>query len=352
METGFTRWIDALKSIPEFQEEVEALQLKFKCYPPQATYQQQTDYLTQFQVAVNAVDKKIRDWLKKEFPSETGQNGLFRDSGGNTVGFGVDYNQPCYKGLDPWLNECVRPTPHGGYPGAQWGFDTSVQGQLSKLCPALVRAYHLCKEEKERKRKLAEEAKKKEEEETRRYNEAQAKRIQREQEYFEANKLKQVNHWINALLKELVYLSPEGKPTYNSIKWGAETYRPFELIRKQVERQIHSVQKANEFSLLVKEEAEKTWKRLIEKSVEELKPTLTLHYFPIRVEDGVRRPAEWKPDFNLNTMAKVEAHYGKVIAEAARKRAWAETEEQRKTLLNQERKKESIVVEEPLFREV
>ncbi len=144
-------YLQGLDTIPPFKEEVQGLRAKYKVGVTQEFYNE-----------FCLLKAKIVSWLKKEYTMEVNDKELFRDNGKNLAGpCVIDNNAPQNIGLDAWLNAELRPSPHGGYPGAQWYYDTSNTGVLTRTVPALVQAYHLCV----KKKKETEETRKKQDNE-------------------------------------------------------------------------------------------------------------------------------------------------------------------------------------------
>ena len=326
METGFSKWIDSLKSIPEFKEEVETLQDKYSKYPQHTGrhdavyYKNQSDYLLQFQLEVNALDAKIRDWLKKEFPSEVNSKKLFWADGYYPYGGTPVENF----GLDKWIQKMCRPADHGGYPGAQWNYDTSVPGQLTKLSSALSQAYSTCRAANEEsiKKEEAEKQKRKEEQEKWR-NQKEAtmqknwqKTLQSKMKYRKQDALSLLT---NAMIDvttnfEVVY----DKKSYNSFYLSLENMFGKERAKEWLQ-EIHSAAQDIITTLANK------WTRLLQESI-------SMHWFPERIEKGIRRPGEWKPDFNLEIVAKMETTCGKVLGHRIKAEAWKKGAQQRELL--------------------
>jgi hypothetical protein len=348
METGFAKWIDALKSIPEFREEVVALQEKYKHYPALGSVRdaerckQQSEYLIQFQVEVNALDKRIRDWMKKDFPEEANSEQLFWVSG--IMGWGMTPIKNY--GLDKWIAERIRPADHGGYPGAQWGYDTSIPGQITKLSSALSEAYWKCKSKQEETRKKNEEEEKrhrekqaKQEEEERKQRIARIEEKKKKWEIYQHNKTKYLKEDAARLLNALIFLSQDLQPVYQE-----KSYK--------VQQEYHSnkvgKEQAKEWMKEVEEVANGLINHCVKKWTALLIDSISMHWFPERIEKGVRRPGEWKPDFNLDLLAKMEKECGTILGERIRNEAWKKSEEKRMKLLEKETKPN----QPSLFREI
>lgn len=205
-------YLQGLERIPPFTEEVLALKAKYKAGVSQ-------EYYNEFCL----LKAKIISWLKKEFTMEVNDKDLFRDNGKNLAGpCYIDCNAPQNIGLDAWLTAELRPSPHGGFPGAQWYYDTSNTGVLTRTVPLLLQAYHKCLEKK----KKTDEIRKHEQEQTRKQQIEYAKRRQEEEEKRRKEELnirkKQIkiaeeykNTLINSL--HLKYLPQEKtyKPAFN-----------------------------------------------------------------------------------------------------------------------------------------
>jgi hypothetical protein len=86
----------------------------------------------------NVAVESAKAWLKKTYPKECSE---FVRSYAHWSGLRPS---PPEKGLDGWLADETAPAPHGGWPGCQWAWDTSPAGRMSKITPALCRAYQIC----------------------------------------------------------------------------------------------------------------------------------------------------------------------------------------------------------------
>ena len=71
-----------------------------------------------------------------------------------------------------------------------------------------------------------------------------------------------------------------------------------------------SKNKFDAYVISVKERDENNKKKLKEYE-QRLIDSLSMHYFPERIENGVRKPAEWLPAFNINIVEQFTSEYGK-----------------------------------------
>jgi hypothetical protein len=328
METGYTKWIDALKSIPEFKEEVEALQEKYSKFPPgtglhkdDATrYKEQNDFVEKFYGDVLSLDQTIRDWLKKEYPEETNDKTLFWGEGYYPYG-GTPVES---YGLDVWVRKTCKPADHGGYPGAQWGFDCSIQGKLTKLCPALSQAYRICKTAREEKIKKKEAEEKRKQEEREKWRKQQEAIWQKNWQKTLQSKMKyRKQDAVSLLTNAMIDVTNEFEVVYDK-----KMYTRFYLSLED----MFGKERAKEWLQEIHQAAQEMITSLANKWTRLLQESISMHWFPERIEKGIRRPGEWKPDFNLDVVAKMETTCGKVLAHRIKAEAWKKGAQQRELL--------------------
>jgi hypothetical protein len=326
METGFIQWIDALKQIPEFKTDVEALQEKYKTYPlmpggmrhHDAThYKQQNDFVEAFYREVLSLDEKIRAWLKKEYPDETNNKTLFWADGSYPYGGTPIENY----GLDKWIQKTCKPADHGGYPGAQWAFDCSIQGKLTKLCPALQQAYWKCKAGREEKEK--EKARQEEESNQRleKYQKQKEVTWQKNWTLYQKKKQAYIQEDVRTLLRTaLGGITREYEILYNKLGYNKiYVFHEERLGKEKAKKWMNEIQQAAKDLIL---QMRDIW-------IPRLEDSIGMHWFPERVDKGVRRPGEWKPDFNLDVAAKMERECGLLLANRIREDAWKKGEQKR-----------------------
>jgi len=143
MSTPFT----SLSSCGYAQEDLKAIILK---YPNLITngYESSGTIITDSIAAeFEVIFKKLLDCVKEEMKGSPECNPA-RDQLGNTYASVIDRD----------YHDGIQPAPHGGWPGAQWAWETSISGQICKkiavlytLC-AKANTYRLQKEEQKKKR--------------------------------------------------------------------------------------------------------------------------------------------------------------------------------------------------------
>jgi len=203
----------------------------------------------------NAAVENAKAWLKKMYPKECSE---FVRSYAHWSGLRPS---PPERGLDGWLADETAPAPHGGWPGCQWAWDTSPAGRMSKITPALCRAYQICVQKRKETDAAAEAAKQ--------------KKLQ--------------------------------------LATAAQRFREAEDSRKADMRRV--------------------W-------IQRLCDSLSMHYFPVRVIKGARRPAEWLPAFNQEVLDRMDRTFEKALANEIYAEAFAVSKSRADEMIRKHREEE------------
>ncbi len=121
-----------------WKEELEAIAKKHDNGKPFNNSDQLT---SEFCDDVLAFSERFLAWLEKEYAPECS---TFVRTYKNSTGFSTP--SPREKSFRGWFADEISPTPHGGWPGATWYFETSLQGRACKTLPQLKIAYLRCVE--------------------------------------------------------------------------------------------------------------------------------------------------------------------------------------------------------------
>jgi hypothetical protein len=267
--------------------------------------------------------QSIQALLKKHYLEETSDKTLFRDSGSKTVGWGIDYNQSSYWGLDAWITEQRRPSPHGGYPGEQWGRETCDAGQTQMLVPALVQAYLKCKQARKAKKEAEEAVVREEREKVEKRKREKEETYEKNWKQYQQYKDKYLREDSGKLLRSCIYLSKDLEPLYHEDSYKRYLQYHMDLLGRE---------RGKQWMKEVEEVTNDLVNSLIEKWISLLIDSMAMHWFPERIEKGIRRPGEWKPDFNLDLVAKMEKICGTVLGKRIKEDAWKKSKSQRELL--------------------
>jgi len=121
-----------------WKEELEAIAKKHDNGRP---FHNETNTLpSAFCDEVHWFSERFLTWLEKEYAPECS---TFVRTYKNWIG---TQPYPAEKSFRGWFSDETSPSPHGGYPGAQWWFETSPQGRVSATLPQLKVAYLRCEE--------------------------------------------------------------------------------------------------------------------------------------------------------------------------------------------------------------
>jgi hypothetical protein len=140
-------------------------------------------------------------------------------------------------------------------------------------------------------------------------------KAQRFWEYNQKNKEKYLKQDALSLLqKSLVLVTRDFQPIFHkkTISDGIIYF----------ENQFGSKERALEWINEIEKVAKDIVKTYADRWIPLLIDSLSMHWFPERVEKGVRRPGEWKPDFNLEVVARMEYECGKTLAYRIKDTAW------------------------------
>jgi hypothetical protein len=142
---------------------------------------------------------------------------------------------------------------------------------------------------------------------------------------YQQNKEKILREYADSLLKKaMVLITKHYKPIFHKKILDDDIFY-FEKKFGSKERAIECI---NETEKVAKDMVETYVKRWIPILID----SLSMHWFPERVEKGVRRPGEWKPDFNLEVVARMEYQCGKLIAYRIKENAWKQSLDRRELL--------------------
>lgn len=297
--------------IPRFEKDVQEINTKYNLPRIVPINNTNPELTGNFYSEVLTLCEKIKAWLKTEFPEEIRDETLFHVMT-TQGGYGCT-TQKIY-GLEEWISARTKPADHGGYPGAQWGYDTSERGRCDKLVPAIWEAYTKCKtlKDKKQKKKEAEEA-------------LEAARRKAKEEYKLTHRDELIQKWVRCF-EEKAY----------DVKYNEETQRYTLLIKDIDKKDLIDEMKwdcCEDLAEDVIKEVDNYFNEQKDLWVKALIDSISMHYFPERIDKGVRRPAEWKPDFNLNTLGRMYRQNGSFIGTKIEKEAWIKGKDKRDLVL-------------------
>jgi hypothetical protein len=226
---------------------------------------------------VLAFSERFLAWLEKEYAPECS---TFERTYKHWTGV---LPQPREKSFRGWFADETSPTPHGGWPGATWYFETSLQGRACKTLPQLKIAYQRCEEL--RQKRMEEE------------------RIAKERQDTE-DALRQA-FW---LAKEKTRLKRAEEERFAKEKQDAAI--------RSARMLIIADEKIRQEEAQIREEKYARYKRLLSNS-------LQMRHYASYVKDGEIYPESWEPGFSMDIKRQMIRELGtaavdKVISEFQR----------------------------------
>lgn len=258
-------------------------------------------------VNFNKLDTYIRNYLKKEYTEEVNMLYPKRIDNNTFITQTID-------GLDAWIGETTKPSYMFCYSGMVPSdpYEITELGQANKKCQALLQVYLKCVE----KRKAIDDEKEKirlEEEEKKR----------KKEEYRINNRDKLIRYWKDYLSSYAIDILFDKEKNQYTLVLEDEKYH-----LKRVYTEC-----GEELGNVVVEETNKRFNHEKDLWINDLKESITMHWFPERIDKGVRRPGEWKPDFNLDLLKKMYSKLYPRIAKKLEEEAWSLSKEKRDSVV-------------------